>query len=116
MNAAWMRYDAFTHSLRELRTTVRPSTVRAALDEVMPGEKATVILFAAEPKLTFAKYEDACSLVWRDAGVLQGHLSLAAEALGLSLCLLGVTGEPWVSRLVEQDALVGVGAAYVGTP
>jgi hypothetical protein len=74
------------------------------------------MLFAAEPNLTFAKYNEACSLIWRDAGVLQGILSLAAEDLGLNFCLVGVTGEPWVSGLIEQNTLVGVGAAYVGAP
>jgi SagB-type dehydrogenase family enzyme len=112
----WDRYDPYTHSLWGLRSETPPSMVREALEEVLPGGDATLMLFAAEPGLTFAKYERACSLIWRDAGVLQGFLSLAAEALGLNFCLVGVTGEPWVSGLVEQNALVGVGAAYVGAP
>jgi SagB-type dehydrogenase family enzyme len=112
----WDRYDPYTHSLWELRSATPPSIVRTALQEVLPGDGATLLLFAAEPKLTFAKYEQACSLIWRDAGVLQGFLSLAAEALGLNFCLMGVTGEPWVSGLVEQNSLIGVGAAYVGAP
>ncbi len=112
----WDRYDPYTHSLWGLQSATPPSIVRAALQEVLPGDGATLLLFAAEPKLTFAKYEHACSLIWRDAGVVQGFLSLAAEAIGLNFCLIGVTGEPWVSGLVEQNSLVGVGAAYVGAP
>jgi SagB-type dehydrogenase family enzyme len=112
----WDRYDPYTHSLWGLRSATPPSIVRAALQEVLPGDGAALLLFAAEPKLTFAKYEHACSLIWRDAGVMQGFLSLAAEAIGLNFCLIGVTGEPWVSGLVEQNSLVGVGAAYVGAP
>ncbi len=112
----WDRYDPYTHSLWGLRSDIPPSVVRGALEQVLPGGDATLMLFAAEPGMTFAKYDQACSLIWRDAGVLQGLLSLAAEALGLNFCLIGVTGEPWVSGLVEQNALVGVGAAYVGAP
>ena len=39
---------------------------------------------------------------------------VAAESLDLSFCPLGVTGEPWTSRLLDQPGLVGVGAAFVG--
>jgi SagB-type dehydrogenase family enzyme len=112
----WQRYDPYSHSLVGLQTNHSPSKVRESLAEVLVGGQATVILFAAEPNLTFAKYEQACSLIWRDAGVLQGVFSLAAEALGFHWCLLGVTGEPWVSGLFRQNALVGVGAAYLGAP
>lgn len=111
----WSRYDPMKHALIELPSSVTPSSVRRGLNEVLPGAAATIILFAAEPALTFAKYRHACSLIWRDAGVLQGFFSAAAEALALNCCLLGVTGEPWVSRLVEQKTLIGVGAAYVGS-
>jgi hypothetical protein len=111
----WSRYDPFEHSLVELPSRIEPSAVRSELDHVLPSGSATLILFAAEPALTFAKYRDGCSLIWRDAGVLQGYFSAAAEALELPFCLIGVTGEPWVSRLVDQKALIGVGAAYVGS-
>lgn len=112
----WQRYDPYKHSLFDLQSSLSPSIVRSAFDEVLTGGDATLMLFVAEPGLTFAKYEQACSLIWRDAGVLQGVLSLAAEAMGLNFCLLGVTGDPWVSRLIQQNTLVGVGAAYVGAP
>lgn len=113
--AGWHRYDPVGHGLIELPSAVSPAEVRCSLDAVLPGGAATVVLFAAEPGMTFAKYCDASSLVWRDAGVLQGFLAAAAEALDLHFCLLGVTGEPWVSRLLDQPGLIGVGAAYVGT-
>lgn len=111
----WCRYDPFEHALVELPSRLEPSTVRRALDHLLPSARATLILFAAEPALTFAKYRDGCSLIWRDAGVLQGYFSAAAEALELRFCLIGVTGEPWVSRLIDQKMLIGVGAAYVGS-
>jgi hypothetical protein len=88
--------------------------VRRNLEVVLPLSSATLLLFAAEPGMTSAKYENAMSLVWRDAGVLQGHLAMAAEAIGLNFCLLGVIGEPWIGALTDEPGLVGVGAAYVG--
>lgn len=108
------RYEPFTHALIELGSDVNVAELRASMDAVVPGEDAALLLFIAEPGKTLAKYTDAESLIWRDAGVLQGYLSLAAEALGLNFTPLGVTGEPWSSRLVEQGGLCGVGAALVG--
>jgi SagB-type dehydrogenase family enzyme len=111
----WHRYDPFAHSLVELKSRVTVATVRDAFEIVLPVAGATLILFAAEPDRMFAKYCEGSSLVWRDAGVLQGYFAAAAEALELNFCLLGVTGEPWVSQLVDGANLVGAGAAYVGT-
>ena len=112
--ATWHRHDPVGHSLVEVPSALSPAEVRISLDRVLPGGAATLMLFAVEPGMTFAKYRGACSLVWRDAGVLQGPLAIAAEALNLHFCLLGVTGEPWVGRLLDQPGLIGVGAAYVG--
>lgn len=110
----WNRYDPFRHALIKLPTTVDALLVRREMEELVAAPAATLLLFAAEPCMTAAKYANPWSLVWRDAGVLQGCLSLAAEALDLSFCPLGVTGEPWTSRLLDQPGLVGVGAAFVG--
>ena len=112
---SWQRYDPWRHSLVDLISEVDLSEVRTALNVLVSGEEGTLILFAAEPHKTLHKYEHGSSLVWRDAGVLQGYFALAAEALQLNFCLLGVTGEPWVSRLVGGLHLAGVGAAYVGS-
>jgi hypothetical protein len=74
-----------------------------------------MLLFVGEPGKTFSKYNHATSLVWRDAGVLIGHMALVAESLGLNFCPLGITGEPWVSELDKQGKLVGVGVALLGS-
>lgn len=110
----WQRYDPFRHALVNVPTSVDAQHVRRAMDEVLAAPSATLLLLAAEGAMTAAKYDHPCSLVWRDAGVLLGWLSMAAEALGLSFCPLGVTGEPWTSRLLDQPGLMGVGAAIVG--
>lgn len=112
--SAWQRYEPFQHALVNVPTSVDAQHVRRAMEEVLAAPGATLLLLAAEGGMTAAKYDRPWSLVWRDAGVLLGWLSIAAEALDLSFCPLGVTGEPWTSRLLDQPGLMGVGAAFVG--
>lgn len=109
------RYDAATHSLRELHCGVDVSQLRGEVNAVVDGGHGVLLMFVAEPGRTNAKYEQADSLIWRDAGVLQGYFSMAAEALGLNFALLGVAVEPWAGQLVRENGLVGVGVAFVGT-
>ncbi len=113
-DAALCRYDPFEHGLSKLDTSLKPSALRTAMHEVLDAPAGTLLLFVAEPGLTASKYEDAASLVWRDAGVLLGMFSMAAEALSLNFSPMGVTGEPWASQLIPGASLVGVGAAFVG--
>ena len=69
----------------------------------------------AEPGKTAAKYEHHETLVWRDAGVVLGYMSLVAEALGLSFCPLGLTGRPQLTEfLPESQAMHGVGLSVLG--
>jgi hypothetical protein len=112
--APFMRYDAIDHVLVETPTQLVASEVHRAMQGVLPAPDATLVLLAAEVGKTAAKYEHPASLVWRDAGALLAVLGLSAHALGLGFCPLGVTGEPWVSGLLEQQGLFGVGAAFVG--
>nr|WP_323145430.1 hypothetical protein [Stenotrophomonas maltophilia] len=111
----WARYNSITHALDVLD---HASAVLQGLCEearqVVRTEPGSLLLFVAEPAMTAAKYENPCSLIWRDAGVMQGTLAIAAEALALNYCLLGITGDPWVGRLSEQCHLVGVGLAALG--
>lgn len=113
-DAALLRYDPFEHGLSQLDTSLDPAALRAAMHEVIDAPAGTLLLFVAEPGLTASKYEDATSLVWRDAGVLLGTFAMAAEALSLSFSPMGVTGEPWASQLIPGAPLVGVGAAFLG--
>lgn len=112
----WLRYDPLEHALIAMpNTQSNTAATRVAVDLVVASENGVIIMFLAEPGKTFSKYADANSLVWRDAGVLLGYLSLTAQALKLSFCPLGITGEPWASQLDKQGRLVGVGMSVVGT-
>ena len=113
-DASLYRYDPNEHGLRQLDACLDLMALRAAMHEVIDAPNATLLLFVAEPGMTESKYENATSLVWRDAGVLLGMLAMAAEALCLNFSPMGITGAPWVSQLVPNAPLFGVGAAFVG--
>lgn len=108
------RYEGSTHTLHALALPA-PAALVAGCEEVLSAQDGKLLLFAAEPGKTAAKYESPASLVWRDAGILQGGLALVAEALGLNFCLLGITGDPWIAHLSEEGKLRGVGVALVGS-
>lgn len=113
---SWHRYDTYAHALEEvLGTESLADEARASAGEAVETGHATLLSLVAEPGKTAAKYEHSESLVWRDAGVLLGYLSLVSEALELSFCPLGMTGDRFVSPLDGQGKLFGVGMALVGS-
>lgn len=94
-SGAWYRYDPVEHAVIEVpRSEVCARDARSAADALVPVERGTLIGLLAEPGKTAAKYENPESLVWRDAGVVLGYMSFVAQALGLSFCPLGISGEP----------------------
>ena len=112
--SSWHRYDPFDHALLAFDGVAQACEAHASLQQVLTAPDATLVLLAAEVGRTAAKYDHAASLVWRDAGALLATMALAAHALSLAFCPLGVTGEPWTGRLLEEQGLVGVGAAFLG--
>lgn len=111
----WARYNPQEHSLDML--LIADDALRPLVDHceaVVPRSGGQLMLFVAEPGKTAAKYEHPESLVWRDAGVLQGSVALVAASLGSNFCLLGVTGNPWVAALADEGKLKGVGVAILG--
>lgn len=112
----WWLYQPKTHELVELK---QAAGKLAGLYEhslnVLEGDGAIRLLFLAEPGKTLGKYQDGCSLIWRDAGALLAVMALTATAQGLSFCPLGITGEPWASALADQGKLAGVGLALLGS-
>lgn len=112
---AWARYNPLTHSLDVIGTCARVlNPLRQQADEIVLAQPGILLIFVAEPQMTAAKYENPDSLIWRDAGVLQGALAMTSEDLGLNFCLLGITGDPWVGQLSKQCQLAGVGLAALG--
>ena len=116
INEDWTYYDAQAHQLVLLPgTSAAANAARSAADELVPAANASLIALVAEPDKAAAKYNSPGSLIWRDAGVLLGYFSICAEALALSFCPLGITGQPMLNRdLDEQGRLCGVGMALLG--
>lgn len=112
--SAGYQYDPARHVLVELSAAAALSSARYAAEQILTGHTAALLLFVAEPGLTAARYESPESLVWRDAGVLQGVMALAAAAAGAGFTLLGLTGDAFAGALVRQRAVQGVGMAYLG--
>jgi hypothetical protein len=112
---AFLRYDPANHGFRVLRTDLASRLVRREVGDLVDAAHAAVLLFVAEPGMTAAKYSNADSLVWRDAGVLLGAFCYAAEALEMNCVPLGITGEPWVTQLNPAPGLAGVGVALLGS-
>lgn len=108
----WAKYNPQQHCLDIVIDSAsilgRLYEQASAIAENKPG---VYMAFVGEPGRLSAKYENHESLLWRDAGVLQGNVCLAAEAHGLGICLLGLTGHEWVRQLAEHGELVGVGLA-----
>lgn len=112
----WWLYVPRSHQLAEIKhATARLAGLLDLSLQVLAGDQAIRFLFLAEPGKTQGKYQDGCSLIWRDAGALLGVMALTATAQGLNFCPLGITGEPWASGLADQGQLAGVGLALLGT-
>jgi SagB-type dehydrogenase family enzyme len=108
------RYDPWRHELAVVPQSEQlASSMRSAATGLV-ADGGTVVALVGEPGKTFAKYAEASSVIWRDAGVLLGYLALAAKALRMNFCPLGITGEPWAGQLDQQGRLVGVGMGIIG--
>jgi SagB-type dehydrogenase family enzyme len=113
---SWMRYEPIAHSLIELPgSTDSAAVAREVTNRIIDLGQGVLLGFVAEPGKTATKYENPETLVWRDAGVILGYMSVVAEALGLAFCPLGTTGRPYLTDyLTDAVTLQGVGMAVVG--
>lgn len=112
----WMRYDPVEHALVELPGSNDSAAAgRKAAEQLVEVDQGVLIGLVAEFGKTAAKYENHETLVWRDAGVALGYMSLIAEALHLNFCPLGITGQPFLTAyLANASALQAVGVAVLG--
>jgi SagB-type dehydrogenase family enzyme len=113
---ALFRYDPLGHALVEIPVAAPNAghAVAAARASLEIG-RGWVLALVAEPGKTGSKYENPETLVWRDAGVVLGYMSVVAEALGMAFCPLGISGGSDVtSHLPSATNLHGVGLAVLG--
>lgn len=111
----WEIYDPERHALAAISTSeAMACAARQQANGIISCLNATLLLLVAEPGKTNAKYSNPESLIWRDAGVIIGALVTYAEALELSVCPLGATGNSYVAPLAAAGVLVGAGMLLVG--
>lgn len=112
----WMRYDPAEHAFIELPgSTDSAAAGRRAAGCLLRLGHGVLVGLVAELGKTAAKYENCETLVWRDAGVVLGYMSLVAEALGLAFCPLGITGQSYLTDyLPDASLLQPVGLAVLG--
>lgn len=84
------------------------------INNIVPKQNATIIWFGAQFDRISSKYKYGESLVWRDAGALLATLSFVAESLDLNYCPVGITGEPYFSKMLRTKKVIGVGGIYIG--
>ncbi|MCM2310914.1 MAG: nitroreductase family protein [Steroidobacteraceae bacterium] len=113
--ASWARYDPTEHALVTLPGSEdNLAAVRDQANQLLELQQGLVLGLAAEPGKSAAKYENSETLVWRDAGVVLGYMSLIAEALQLAFCPLGISGNPSLSSILHgRSDLFGAGLAIL---
>lgn len=109
-------YNPFEHSLNILKTNQESHKLFIDhLNNIVPINNSTIIWFLAHPGRTESKYENASSLIWRDAGALIYCFQWACTALKINSCPIGSLGEPFVSRMFEpSSSIYGVGGLLLG--
>lgn len=110
-------YDPVPHALTRLKIPNSNSLDQFinSIDQIIRLEQATIIWFAAQFERTLSKYKNGESLVWRDAGSLISTISFVAESLGLNCCAIGITGDPFISQILNsQEMVTGVGGLLIG--
>lgn len=113
-NDEWFKYDGLAHALRRLANSADLVGLRESIKNILDPQDGIILFFVAEPGKTLSKYSNGISLIWRDAGVILGHIALLAESYGLSYCPLGLTGDDWVKKIDIDNKLAGVGMAIIG--
>jgi len=110
-------YDPRTHALTDLRVDSRAlRNLHQHVEQALAIGRGTLIWLVGHPPRTERYYESAESLLWRDAGALLAIMAIAAEALDLSLCAVGMTGDRQIRRLFgARRGVRGFGGVILGT-
>jgi len=109
-------YNPFEHTLNflSLDQSVIDSLIKHIEDSITIND-APLLWFIAHPDRTNAKYGNADSLIWRDAGAYTYCVQLAATALGIGSCAVGTLGEPFIHQLFSSYGdVISAGGLIVG--
>lgn len=101
--------------LLEVRSEERLKETLARLSEISPEALGHIVVYAAHPMRVSSVYENAMSLVWRDAGAADQLLSMAAFAAGMTYLPLGaLANDVIISIRGEDEEVIGVGCGIIG--
>ena len=106
-------YNPFEHSLNNLKE-FEGNNLIAHVNNIIDTKNATIIWLVAHKYRTQAKYSDADSLIWRDAGALINGIQMVCSAMDLNSCPIGSLGEPYISGYFNQEGIVGAGGLLIG--
>jgi SagB-type dehydrogenase family enzyme len=109
-------YNPFDHSLNRLANNhTKTAPLIEHINQIVPIKDGTLIWFIAHAQRTSAKYKNAASLVWRDAGALINSIQLTCSALNINSCPIGSLGEPYISDFFgAKEEIFGTGGLIIG--
>lgn len=96
-------YNPFEHTLNKLDFDQKSVTqLHSHVNESIVLGSATMLWLLAHPQRTTAKYSNALSLIWRDAGTLIHSIQLACTFIDVNSCPIGTLGEPYISNVFSR--------------
>lgn len=110
-------YEPEGHALLDLDLPKSPATdvFLREIDSVLPPQLGTVLCFAADHTRTMTRYKNGESLVWRDAGALLATIHIAAEALSINCCAVGLLCDNWIADILPPSRFRGAGIVVIGS-
>lgn len=87
---------------------------KTSIETILETSTGTTLQFAADAAKYDACYENAGSLMWRDAGALTTTICFVATALGLEATPVGRIGDDIVRACGLHSPLTGAGAVHLG--
>jgi hypothetical protein len=110
------RYNAAKHIVELL--AVDSNVIRiwcSKAKEVLPDACGAYLVLVADSAITESVYENASSLIWRDAGAILQLLGMICRSCSIGYCALGLLGGELSHVISPNGRLVAVGAAAVGS-
>lgn len=110
----WYRYDPIKHVFQCLNINISTEMINEVRSFFPTALDATIIWYVGNASILSAKYEHPDTLLFRDAGAIMSTQSLVSEYLNYAYCPLGITGDKYAKKLLNEGQLFGVGIALVG--